>query len=68
MMLKHVDLPVVSEANDVNMDRCSHENGLNFEMGSVADFRKKIMYFAQMQPEKISNYRKKCSDICRGKL
>ena len=51
-------LPVVSEANDVNMDRCSHENGLNFEMGSVADFRKKIMYFAQMQPEKISNYRK----------
>ena len=38
-------LPVLSEDNNVNVDRCSHGNGANFKAGDVQDFRKKIMEF-----------------------
>lgn len=51
-------LPVVSEANNVNCDRCSHQNGDNFEAGSVEDFRAKIMKFATMSKEEREQYRK----------
>ena len=50
-------LPVVSEANNVNCDRCSHQNGDNFEAGSVEDFRAKIMRFASMSKEERDQYR-----------
>ena len=50
-------LPVVSEANNVNRDRCSHQNGDNFEAGSVEDFRAKIMRFASMSKEERDQYR-----------
>ena len=51
-------LPVVSESNNVNSDRCSHQNGDNFEPGSVEDFRTKIMKFAMMNKEEREQYRK----------
>ena len=38
-------IPVVSEDNNVNRERCSHNNGANFEPGNIEDFRKKIMQF-----------------------
>ncbi len=35
-------LPVLSEDNNINVDRCSHGNGWNFKAGNVNDFRSKI--------------------------
>ena len=35
-------LPVLSEDNNINVDRCSHGNGWNFKAGDVRDFRAKI--------------------------
>lgn len=49
-------IPVVSEANKVNCDRCSHHNGDNFEPGNVEDFRAKIMKFAAMSKEEWKEY------------
>ncbi len=51
-------LPVVSEDNNVNVDRLSHHNGINFKAGSVGDFRDKIMTFAAMDKEELEKYRK----------
>lgn len=51
-------LPVVSESNNVNCDRCSHQNGDNFMAGSIEDFRAKIMRFASMSKEERNQYRK----------
>ena len=47
-------LPVVSENNEINVDRCSHNNGLNFESSSIEDFRNKIIEFATMSKEDFS--------------
>lgn len=44
-------LPVVSERNNVNCDRCSHQNGDNFESGNIIDFRQKILKFATMKKD-----------------
>lgn len=35
-------LPVLSEDNNVNVERCSNQNGFNFKANSVSDFRAKI--------------------------
>ena len=44
-------LPVISEDNNINIDRCSHENGLNFKQGNVEDFRNKIQYYIDMDDD-----------------
>lgn len=44
-------LPVLSEDNNINVDRCSHQNGWNFRSGDIADFRAKIKYAVDI-PEK----------------
>lgn len=49
-------LPVLSEDNNVNVDRCSHANGANFTAGSVEDFRAKITMFAQMSVAERKQY------------
>lgn len=49
-------LPVLSEDNQVNVDRCSHHNGDNFAAGSVTDFRQKILRFATMDAEERAVY------------
>lgn len=41
-------LPVLSEDNNINVDRCSHGNGWNFKAGDVNDFRDKIKTAANM--------------------
>ena len=35
-------VPVLSEDNNINVDRCSHKNGWNFKSGNINDFRDKI--------------------------
>lgn len=50
-------IPVVSEDNNVNRERCGHGNGDNFETGNVADFRAKIMKFALMDSDEIEQYK-----------
>ena len=50
-------LPVVSEKNNINCDRCSHQNGDNFEPNNIEDFRKKIIRFAMMSKEEYDRYR-----------
>lgn len=44
-------LPVLSEDNNINVDRCSHGNGFNFKAGDVADFRAKIIEIARLSQE-----------------
>lgn len=51
-------LPVVSEDNNVNVDRCSHQNGDNFSAGNVEDFRAKVMKFATMNSEEREKYKR----------
>lgn len=51
-------LPVLSEDNNVNVDRCSHKNGINFSAGNVHDFRAKISMFALMDAEEYMDYKK----------
>jgi glycosyltransferase involved in cell wall biosynthesis len=41
-------LPVVSEDNNINIDRHKFGNGLNFQSGNVDDFRKKIVECIEM--------------------
>ena len=41
-------LPVLSEDNNINVDRCSHGNGWNFKTGDVQDFRAKIQAVVNM--------------------
>lgn len=51
-------LPVLSEDNNVNVDRCSHGNGMNFIGGNIGDFRAKIEYLANMSNEEYDGMRK----------
>ena len=44
-------LPVLSEDNNINIDRNSHGNGLCFKSGEVEDFRNKIEEFLNMSDE-----------------
>lgn len=44
-------LPVLSEDNNINVDRCSHKNGWNFKAENAEDFRAHIAAAADM-PEK----------------
>lgn len=48
-------LPVLSEDNNINVDRCSHNNGWNFKSGDVADFREKIEFAAEMPIDKYAD-------------
>lgn len=56
-------LPVISEKNNVNCDRCSHQNGDNFEAGSIEDFRAKVMKFATMQKDEWLRYSRNARDF-----
>lgn len=48
-------LPVVSENNNINIDRLKHNNGFTFEAESVDDFRKKVIECADMS---VDDYKK----------
>jgi glycosyltransferase involved in cell wall biosynthesis len=41
-------LPVISEDNNINVDRLQHNNGLNFKSGDIPDFRNAIIKLLEM--------------------
>lgn len=45
-------LPVLSEDNNVNIDRLKYNNGYNFKKGNINDFRQKVIDFLEMEQEK----------------
>lgn len=49
-------LPVISEDNNINVDRCSHDNGFCFKSGDVEDFRSKIQTFIDMDQQTFDAY------------
>lgn len=51
-------LPVLLENNNINVDRCNHNNGLLFDSNSEEDFRKKIYEFLNMEKSEIDVMRK----------
>lgn len=55
-------LPVVSEDNNVNINRCSHSNGINFKAGNIEDFRSQIAYMMNMPKSEF----KKLSESARS--
>lgn len=65
-------LPVISEDNNINVARCSHQNGMNFKQEDVNDFRNKIQFcinmdrnsYAEMQ-DRAFNYIKSEYDYSR---
>ena len=44
-------IPVVSEDNNINIDRLQFNNGLSFRSGDVNDFRNKIVQIMKMSKE-----------------
>lgn len=55
-------LPVLSEDNNINVERCKHDNGMNFVQGDLQDFRNKVEMFASMSEME----RRKMSDSARS--
>lgn len=51
-------LPVVSEYNNVNVDRLSYKNGFNFTKGSIQDIRRIIMMCAEMPAVEFEHLKK----------
>ena len=51
-------VPVLSEANNINIDRCSHRNGWNFVKRDILDFRKKILDILNLDEDTYNDYRK----------
>ncbi len=49
-------LPVVSEDNNINVERNSNGNGLCFKSGDVDDFREKIDYFYSLSNQEYLQY------------
>lgn len=54
-------LPVLSEDNNINVDRNAHGNGLCFASGSVEDFRQKLQQMLDLPPE---DYRRMSRQAC----
>ena len=51
-------VPVVSEGNNINVERNSHKNGYCFEAGNVEDFRSKIELCYSMIPKDYDVFKK----------
>lgn len=47
-------LPVVSEDNNINIDRLQYNNGYNFRSGNIEDFRTKITQCIDMDSYKLT--------------
>lgn len=47
-------LPVISEKINLNVERCSHGNGLNFEGGDIEDLRSKLLLLGNMSLEEFA--------------
>lgn len=53
-------LPVISEDNNINVDRCRFGNGINFEAGSIGSFREAIQRCVSMSKDEL-NEMSKCA-------
>lgn len=53
-------VPVISEDNNINIERNSHGNGLCFKKGDVGDFRSMIETIINMQPDDYANMSMAC--------
>lgn len=51
-------LPVISENNNINIARCKHNNGINFEKLNVQDFRNKIQWITNLDEDKFEQMKK----------
>lgn len=49
-------LPVIAEDNNINKDRCSHDNGWVFKQGDKNDLRKTIITVSKMDSAVFSTY------------
>lgn len=47
-------LPVLAEDNKINEERLSNNNGLVFKSNNIADFRTKVMHYANMQRDEYN--------------
>lgn len=47
-------IPVVSEDNNINLDRLQFNNGLSFRAGDINDFRSKITWIMKMSKEEYN--------------
>ena len=47
-------LPVLSENNNINVDRCSHGNGWNFREGDLKDFAEKLEEIVNLPKEQFA--------------
>ena len=56
-------LPVISENNNINVDRCSHDNGLCFESDNVEDFRNKIQILINLSKDEFAHMSKNSLDF-----
>lgn len=59
-------VPVISEDNNVNLDRNSHGNGLCFKKDDVNDFRKTIEKIANMTPETYAEMSRACTEFIKN--
>jgi glycosyltransferase involved in cell wall biosynthesis len=50
-------LPVISENNNINIDRLKHNNGTTFEANNIFSFREKIQFFLDLSQEELNNYK-----------
>lgn len=56
-------LPVISENNNINADRCAYNNGLCFESDSVEDFRNKIQTLINLSKDEFECMSKNSLDF-----
>lgn len=59
-------LPVISEDNNINIARCSHDNGFNFKQGNVDDFRCKIQLCINMEDNCFSKIKNNAFDFIKS--
>ncbi|MHB1454438.1 MAG: glycosyltransferase family 4 protein [Saccharofermentanales bacterium] len=58
-------LPVLSEDNNINVDRLQNSNGFNFKAGDIADFREKILFCAMMTDKDYSIMKQNAVEFIR---
>ncbi|MBR7141376.1 MAG: glycosyltransferase family 4 protein, partial [Clostridia bacterium] len=55
-------LPVLAENNNINVERCSHENGWTFEKDNVEDFSRKLTEIANMDQTELDKVSKAAAE------
>lgn len=60
-------LPVLSEDNNINVERCSHKNGFTFKQNDMDDFRNKMQICIDMDKEEFKKIKDNaCAYIKNG--